>query len=159
VPILVAAAALAAERDAARALIGGAFYALYVPINLVAYFSYGRLAPIAHGPLTGEPTAATAAAFVEIGHPFGLLGNLPILGYGILGLAWCILPTALWHRGRLWRVAVVLLMVSGILSVLGAAGGFTDVDWLTHGCFLGGVVSFPALGVLCAAMWHDWRRG
>jgi hypothetical protein len=160
VPILLATCALAAQRDRARALVGGVFYALYVPVNLIAYYSYGRVAPLVHAPpLAGRQGAEVLAGLVEIGHPLALTGHLPILGYGILGLAWCVLSTALWSRGRLWKVAVTFLFVSGLLSLLGAIGGFTDVPWLTHCCFLGGVVSLPALALLGIAIWREARRG
>jgi hypothetical protein len=160
VPILLAFTALVAERDVARAAIGGLFYALYIPINLIAYFSYGRLAPMVHSPgLSGESSAALVAALVEIGHPLGLTGNLPILGYGVLGLGWCMLSTVVWHRSRLWKVAAAFLFASGFLSMLGAVGGFIDVEWLTHCCFLGGVFSLPALALLGISMWKDKAKG
>ena len=156
VPILLSMASLAAERDVARASIGGVFYALYLPVNLVGYFSYGRLAPMAYSPsLTALPEARVVADLVEIGRPLGLTGNLPLLGYALLGLAWCLLSSMLRRRGRLWKVAAPLLFVSGFLSVLGGIGAFTDVGWLTACCFLGGVVSLPALGLLAAALWRD----
>jgi hypothetical protein len=156
VPVLLATGVLIAQRDAARALVGGVFYALYIPINLLAYFSYGRLAPIVHAPSRlGEPGAELVADLIEIGHPLGLTGNFPILGYGVLGLAWCLYAPSLWSRGRLWKVAASLLFVSGVLSVLGAVGGFIDLDWLATCCFLGGVVSFPALALLGVALWRE----
>jgi len=156
VPILLSMAALAAERDVARATIGGVFYALYLPVNLIGYFSYGRLAPMAYSPSLSElPEARVVAGLVEIGRPLGLTGNLPLLGYALLGLAWGLLSTALWNRGRLWKVAAFLLFVSGFLSVLGGIGAFADVDWLAACCFVGGVVSLPALGLLAAVLWAD----
>jgi hypothetical protein len=156
VPLLLATTALAAERDDARALVGGLLYALYVPVNLIGYFSYGRLAPIVHSPPGSERAGAPVVAMlVEIGHPLGLTGNLPVLGYGLLGLAWCLLSTALWSRGRLWRIAVPLWFTSGLLSVVGAIGAFVDVPWLATGCFLGGVVSFPALAMIGVAIWKS----
>jgi hypothetical protein len=159
VPILITMASLAAERDVARASIGGVFYALYVPINLAAYFSYGRLAPMAHSPpLSALPEARVVAGLIEIGRPLGLTGNFPLLGYALLGLAWCLLSSALWYRGRLWKAAASFLFLSGLLSVLGGIGAFADIGWLASCCFLGGVVSLPALGLLAAAFWKDPAR-
>lgn len=158
IPILLSTTTLAAERDAACALVGGCFYLLYIPINLISYYSYGRLAPIAYAPeQAGEQSAQFVARLVEIGHPLGLTGNLPILGYGLLGLAWCILGIALWRRGRLWNVAIAFLVLSGMLSLLGALGGFVDITWLSRCCFFGGVVSFPALLLLGVALWREAR--
>lgn len=155
VPILLAFAAVAAARDAARALIGGALYALYIPPNLIGYFAFGRLAPILHAP--GAEGSGTLATLVEIGHPLALTGNLPILGYGLLGLAWCLLASACARRGRRWALAAAVLSLSGALGVLGACGVFADVSWLAACCFLGGVVSLPALGLLAAALAHEVR--
>ena len=156
VPILVAMVALAARRGVGRAMIGGLLYAVYVPINLVAYFSYGRLAPMVHSPsLSGEAEALAVAGLVEIGRPLSLTGNLPMLGYALLGLAWCMLASALWSRGRLWKAASGLLVMSGALSVLGGTGAFVDLSWLTNCCLAGGVVSLPALAVTGVAMWRE----
>lgn len=159
VPILLATGALAARRDPARALVGSVFYAMYIPVNLIGYFSYGRLAPMVHSPpLSGQEGARIVAGLIEIGHPLGLTGYLPVLGYGILGLAWCVLSTALWSRRPLWKVAAAFLFTSGFLSVLGAIGGFVDLEWLAMCCFLGGVVSLPALALLGVAMLRTKRR-
>jgi hypothetical protein len=80
-----------------------------------------------------------------------LTGMLPVLGYGVLGLAWCLLTPPLWRQGRLWRAASVLLFTSGVLSIAGAAGAFVAGPWLSAGSMLGGVVSLPALAVLALA--------
>lgn len=152
VPVLLGLAAVAFERAPARALIGGAVYALYIPINLIAYYLYGRLAPIVHA-MPGKSLEVAAA--IEIGHPLALTGALPILGYSLLGLGWCLLGSALWRRGRLWAAAAALLGTSGLLSFLGAAGGFCDVAWLTTCCMIGGMVSLPALAVAGVAMLRE----
>lgn len=160
VPLLASTAVVAAHRDPVRALVGGAWYLLYVPVNLVAYFAYGRLGPIVHAPdAASDPNSALVAALVEIGHPLGLTGSLPLLGYGMLGLAWCLLASALRGRSRLWTTAAALLFLSGLLSILGALGAFADLAWMTAGCFLGGVVSLPALAVLGLALRREVRHG
>ena len=159
VPILAAWALWAMERTPARAVLGGLFYALYIPVNLIAYYLYGRLGPLVHAPPGPRDELTRAvAAFIEIGHPLALFGTLPLLGYGLLGLAWCLLAPSLWRRGRPASAASILLTVAGALSLLGAAGGFLDVPWLTTCCFLGGVVSFPALCLLAIALWQEVRR-
>ena len=158
VPLLLAMVTLAAQRDLARALIGGSFYLLYVPINLVGYFSYGRLAPMVHSPpFSGHEGAGLIAEIIEIGSPLGFMGSLPVLGYGLLGLAWSLLAAPLWDRRGCWRVASALLFLSGLLSLAGATGEFINVSWLAACCLLGGVVSLPALAAVGVAMWREPR--
>lgn len=153
VPILLALTTLAFKRFPARAAIGGVLYVIYIPINLIAYFLYGRLAPIVHSSSSGADSAALLVAnLIEIGQPLGLTGALPLLGYAILGLAWCLLSSSLVGLGRLWRVAGVLLFASGFLSVLGGIGTFIDVEWLGLCCLVGGVVSLPALAMTGVAL-------
>lgn len=159
VPIAAAVTALAAERDPGRAVVGGLFYALYVPVNLAGYFSSGRLAPALHAPpLADDPAARAIAATVEIGHPLAVTGALPLLGYTLLGLGWCLLASALRGRGGAWRAAVPLLFGSGALSVAGGVGAFLQVPWLALGTLLGGVVSLPTLALLGVALHREPRR-
>lgn len=158
VPLLLTMVTLAAQRDVARALIGGAFYLLHIPINLVGYFTFGRLAPMVHSsPHSELKGAELIAEIIEIGNPLGFMGSLPLLGYGLLGLAWSLLASPLWDRGGWWRVASALLFTSGLLSVMGATGEFINVSWLAVCCLLGGVVSLPALAVTAVAMWRESR--
>lgn len=159
VPIAAATTLLAAERDLGRAMVGGLVYVLYIPINLVGYFSFGRLGPVVHSaPFAGDPAARATAALIEIGHPLAVTGALPLLGYALLGLGWCVLSTALWHRAGTWRLTVPLLFTSGALSILGGLGAFTQIGWLTAGSVAGGVVSLPALACLAMALRQEWRR-
>lgn len=156
VPVGVTTAALVAQREPARALIGGFFYVLYIPINMISYFTYGRMAPLVHGPISGEEGAGLVARLIEIGDPLALFGTLPVLGYGLLGLAWCILAPSFWSLGRRdWQVTTALIFLSGFLSVLGGIGAYIDVEWLTRLCLIGGVVSFPALAMLGVSMWRE----
>jgi hypothetical protein len=150
IPILLALVATAFERAPAASLIGGVAYALYVPLNLIGYFSFGRLAPLVDTAATRQPMGAPflLAQLIEIGGPLALTGILPVLGYGVLGLAWCLLAPPFWQRGRLWRAATMLLLTSGVLSIAGAVGAFLTIPWLSSGSMLGGVVSLPTLAVL-----------
>ena len=149
IPILLALVATAFQRAPAASLIGGVVYALYVPLNLIGYFSFGRLAPLVDTAATRQPMGISfLAQLIEIGGHLALTGMLPVLGYGVLGLAWCLLAPPLWQRGRLWRAATMLLLTSGALSIAGAAGAFLTIPWLSTGSMLGGVVSLPTLAVL-----------
>lgn len=91
VPILLAMAATAFERAPVASLIGGVVYALYVPLNLIGYFAFGRLAPLVYTAPAQTANAPLVASLIEIGGPFAITGILPVLGYGVLGLAWCFL--------------------------------------------------------------------
>ncbi len=156
VPILMGFAAAVWTEKPARAVIGGFLYFVYIPINLIAYFSFGSLAPSVYSDGAGAETGAPLVGIlIEIGHPLGLIGNLPILGYGVLGAAWVLLASALVGRGKLWSAAAWLIMCSGALSVLGLVGAFIGNVTLQLGCFAGGVVSLPAMGALGAALLRD----
>ncbi len=140
IPILLALVAAAFELAPAASLIGGVVYVTYVSLNLIGYFSFGRLAPLVHTAATQRPAAiALLGPLIEIGGPTALTGMLPVLGYGVLGLAWCLLAPPLWRQGRSWRAAVILLLTSGVLSIAGAAGAFLAIPWLSTGSMLGGV--------------------
>lgn len=159
IPILLATVTLVLRQAPTSAIIGGTFYTLYIPINLISYYTYGRLAPMIHSePLSSKEGALLIAGMIEIGHDFGIIGNLPILGYGLLGIAWCLLAPALWRRNGFWKITSGFLLVSGLLSFLGAVGSFIDIDWLTSCCFIGGIVSFPALALLGLALLQETQR-
>lgn len=160
VPILLALVVTAAERDPARSIIGGVFYALYIPLNFIGYFLFGRLAPIAHARPHGDPIAAELVARqIEIGHPLALTGMLPVLGYGVLGVAFCLLALGLRGKSRLWTATAALLFASGAASIVGAFGGFVASSWLEKGSLIGGVISLPALACVARGLYTEARRG
>jgi len=156
-PILLALGLSAAERSKARALIGSSVYAMYIPLNLAAYYLYGMVFPrIATGHDGAEPFRQIIIA-LDVGKPLALFGNLPILGYGLLGLGWCLLGTAVFKRSRLWRWTAAFMILSGGLSVVGALANYLDFENIALGTLLGGVFSVPALGLVGVALWMDHR--
>lgn len=156
-PILLALGLTAAERSQARALLGGAAYALYIPLNLAAYYLFGMVFPRLAGAETGVAELQPLLLALDIGQPYALFGNLPILGYGLLGLAWCLLGTAVFRRSRLWAWAAVFMLLSGGISAVGAVGNFVDLELVAVGTMVGGVISVPALALVAAALWRDNR--
>lgn len=118
----------------------------------MAYFSFGRLAPLVLAPGAAAPEAAIVAQLVEVGGRVGLTGNLAVLGYGLLGCGWCLLAPALEARGPGWRWASAFLAASGVAGVAGAAGSFLDAAWLAQASILSGVLSVPALALAGTAL-------
>ena len=78
IPILLALAATIWPISPARSLVGAVTCAAYVPLNLVAYFSFGRLAPLVHAD-PGAGGAPLLAQLIEVGGPHALTGMLPFL--------------------------------------------------------------------------------
>lgn len=154
--VLTVGLTAAAEGFPGRALVGSFICFCYVPINLIAYYLYGMVFPrLVRGREDGDVLLQPFILSVDIGQPYALFGSLPYLGYGMLGLGWCVLASALLERSKLWRSASVFLIISGALSVIGAAGNFIDADLLVKGTVVGGMFSLPAFGLLCAALWQD----
>ncbi len=156
VPILLAVLATAVRRAPVPSLLGALFYVLYISLNLGAYFIFGRLAPLVNASeMQAAPGTAVIASQIEIGGALAVTGTLPLLGYGVLGIGCCLLSAGLWRRTRLWSAAAACLSVSGLLSIVGAAGAFVACSWLERGSLIGGIFSLPALALCSLALWRD----
>jgi len=156
--VLVGAGVVAAHRDPVPGLVGTVVSLLYVPINLGAYFLFGAMSPVLWGaPEAGAVSTQTLAAAIEIGNPHALFGNLPLLGYAVLCTGWLFLIRALWGRDRLWTATCVVMLLSAVPAIAGGLGAYLGNEILATGCFIGGIFSWPAVGLLAAALGREAR--
>ncbi len=153
VPVLAAAGLTAALRGPVRGLLGAGIAAFYIPLNVTAYFLYGAMMPELLS--QGTPAATALAHAIEIGGPMALFGMLPLMGYGLLSVGWVLMATALWGRSRLWTATAVLMLIGAVPTIAGTVGAYLAIPWLAVGCFVGGILSLPSVGLLALALWTD----
>lgn len=148
VPLLVALGATAWARRPVAALVGAGIYLTYVPLNISCYFLNGAVLPrLIHG----GPEYAQLAAAVDINSPVSLFGALDVLGYGLLGVGWIVLATALMGRSRLWNVTAALMIMGGAACVMGVVGLFVRSALLQQGVMVGGIVALAVYALLIPA--------
>lgn len=64
---------------------------------------------------------------------------------------------ALWGHSRLWTATGIVMLLSAVPSIAGAVGAFVGSELLAAGCLVGGVLSWPAFGLLAVALGRERR--
>jgi hypothetical protein len=141
------------------ALCGLVFVPVYATLNLFVYLSQVTLVPalINEQQMTSDPAVEVLLHQMLQRAPDSAVAFLNALAYAVLALPSAIFGLLSWREGAtsdtsLWRVAGLLLTLSGILSLVGFLAYFVKIPPLEMGLLAGGAVFWLALFPISAVL-------